>query len=76
MKVAPIKPTITYETLEKVDIRVGTVELVEGVPKSDRLVRLTVNFGDHKRTILAGMKKERKNPKQIEGRQGWFLAYH
>ena len=52
---APIKPTIAHEILEQIDIRVGTIEAVEDVPKSDKLVKLIVDFGDHKRQILAGM---------------------
>ncbi|HEV2914112.1 MAG TPA: hypothetical protein VGX92_12600 [Pyrinomonadaceae bacterium] len=59
--------------LESIDVRVGTIELVESVPASARLVRLTVNFGDHKRKILAGMKQERENPKEVEGKQALFV---
>jgi tRNA-binding protein len=74
MQPAPIKPAITIDELKKVDIRVGTIEHVDEVPNSDKLVRLTVDFGDHKRTILAGIKKERANPKEIEGRQALFVV--
>ena len=66
---APLKPTISLEELERVDLRVGTVESVEDVAKSDKLVRVTVNLGDHVRTILVGMKTERGNPAEIIGRQ-------
>ena len=72
MKSAPIKPTISIEDLQKIDIRVGTIRSVEDVPKSNKLVRLTVDFGDHSRTILAGMKQEWENPSEIEGRQALF----
>lgn len=61
------------EVLEKIDVRVGTIELVEEVKKSDKLVKMTVNFGDHKRQILAGMKQERANAKEIEGNQALFV---
>jgi tRNA-binding protein len=72
---AAIKPAISTEDLDKLDIRVGTIELVEDVPASDRLVRMRVDFGDHKRTILVGMKKERKDPKsEVEGRQALFVV--
>lgn len=72
---APVKPTITHKDLQKIDVRVGTIELVEEVPKSDKLVRLTVDFGDHKRTILAGLKQEREDPKaEIEGKQALFVV--
>ena len=73
MKVAPVKPTITTELLERVDIRAGTIKRVEGVKGSDKLVKLTVDFGDHTRTILVGMKQERDDPKQIEGMQTLFV---
>ncbi len=73
-KVAPLKPNISFDVLDKIDIRVGTIELVEEVPISNKLVRLTVDFGDHKRKILAGMKQERANPKEIEGKQALFVV--
>ena len=69
-----IKPTITIDDFNKIDIRVGTIETVEDVPNSDKLVKFTVDFGDHKRTILCGMKQERENPKEIEGRQALFVS--
>ncbi len=69
-----IKPEITMQDLEKIDIRVGTILLVEDIPKSDRLIKLLVDFGTFKRTILVGMKKERENPKEIEGLQALFVV--
>ena len=61
--------------IDKLDIRVGTIERVENVPKSDKLVKLTVNFGDHRRSILAGMRRERTDPQsEIEGRQALFVV--
>ncbi len=74
IKVAQIKPTISLDVLDKVDIRVGTIELVEDVPGSDKLVKLTVDFGDHKRSVLVGMKQERQDPKEIEGKQALFVV--
>jgi methionine--tRNA ligase beta chain len=74
IKVAPIKPAISFDILDKIDIRVGTIELVEDVPGSDKLVKLTVDFGDHKRSILVGMKQERQNPREIEGKQALFVV--
>jgi methionine--tRNA ligase beta chain len=71
---AMIKPTVAIAAFEALDIRVGTIERVEEIPRSDKLVRLIVNFGDHSRTILAGIKKERKNPREIEGRQALFIV--
>lgn len=74
MTPAPIKPVIAFDLLEQIDIRVGTIELVEDVPGSPKLVKLTVDFGDHQRSILAGLKQERPNPREIEGRQALFVV--
>ncbi len=74
IKPSPIKPTVAFDALDRIDIRVGTIELVEEVKGSSKLVKLTVDFGDHKRTILAGMKQERQNAKEIEGRQALFVV--
>lgn len=74
MEPAPIKPPIAVADLEKIDVRVGTIVSVEDVPKSGRLARLTVDFGDHRRTILVGIRKERANPREIEGRQALFVV--
>lgn len=74
MKSNPIKPSITIEDLEKIDIRVGKIEKVEDIDNSDKLVRLTVNFGEFKRNILVGIKTERANPKEIEGLQALFVV--
>ena len=73
MKVAPVKRTIAIDLLEQVDIRVGTIRVVEDVKGSNKLLKLTVDFGDHTRTIMVGMKQEREDPKQIEGRQALFV---
>ena len=75
MTPAPIKPLISFDDLNKVDIRVGTILLVEDLPSSEKLLRLKVDFGDHTRSILVGMKKERQNPKaEIGGKQALFVV--
>jgi tRNA-binding protein len=74
MTPAPLKPTIPFAILDAVDIRVGTIRRVEEVPKSDKLMRLTVDFGDHSRRILAGIRQERANPSELEGRQALFVV--
>jgi methionine--tRNA ligase beta chain len=74
MKIVPVKPTIPLDDLEKIDIRVGMIEKVEDIEQSDKLVRLIVDFGNFKRTILVGIKKERENTKEIEGKQALFVV--
>ena len=71
---APIKSTINISDLEKIDVRVGTIVSVEDVAGSDKLLKLAVDFGDHRRSILAGMKKERENRRELEGRQALFVV--
>jgi tRNA-binding protein len=71
---AAVKPTVAIADVEKLDIRVGAIVAVDEVPKSSKLLRLTVDFGDHTRTILAGMKEERANPQEVVGRQALFVV--
>jgi tRNA-binding protein len=73
-RVAPIKAPVSADILEKIDIRVGTIELVEDVKESEKLVKLTVDFGERRRSILVGLRKERENPKEIEGKQALFVV--
>lgn len=74
MTPAPVKPTIPFSVLEALDVRVGTITRVEDVASSSKLCRLTVSFGDHARTILAGIRKERPDPRALEGRQALFVV--
>jgi tRNA-binding protein len=74
METAPLKPEIAIADLEKVDVRVGTIVSVEEVPSADTLVKLLVDFGDRTRTVVAGLKKERENPREIEGKQALFVV--
>ena len=73
-KPAPLKPDITIDELDKIDVRVGTIISVEDVKGSDKLARLIVDFGDHRRTILAGIKQERADPKSLENLQALFVV--
>jgi tRNA-binding protein len=73
-KVAPVKPSISFAELERIDIRVGTITSVEDVSGADKLVRLIVDLGDHRRSILAGMKQEGTDLRAIEGTQALFVV--
>lgn len=73
-KPAPIKPTVSMADLEKLDIRVGTIVSVEEVPQSAKLFRLTVDLGDRRLRILAAMKNERADPREIVGLQALFVV--
>ena len=74
MNPAPIKELIAFDDFAKLDIRVGTITRVSEVANSDKLMKLTVDFGDHTRSILSGIKQERENPQEIEGKQALFVV--
>lgn len=65
---------ISKTLLDQLDIRVGTIKEVHDVAGSDKLVALRVSFGAQQRTIVAGLKQERANPREIEGKQALFVV--
>ena len=71
---APTKPVIDPKLIDAIDVRVGTIESVQEIAGSDRLMALHVNFGDHSRTVVAGIKPERAHPLEIEGCQALFVV--
>jgi len=71
---APVKPSIAISVLEAIDVRVGTIRAIDDVAGSKKLVKLTVDFGDHTRAILAGMKGERDDLFVLIGRQALFVV--
>ncbi len=73
-KPAPIKSAVSFAEFARIDIRVGTILSVEDIAGSEKLLKLRVDFGDHRRNILAGMKHERQSPRDIEGRQALFVV--
>ena len=70
----PLKPLIEFKDFEKLDVRIGTIEKVEDVEGSDKLVKFKVNFGEFQRNILVGMKQERENSQEVEGKQALFIV--
>ena len=72
-RVAPQKPECTFEDFEKMDIRTATVLEAERVPKTDKLLKLTIDTGIDKRTIVSGI-AEYYTPEQMLGRQICILA--
>jgi tRNA-binding protein len=74
MQIAPVKPPVTPSVLDQLDIRVGTIISISEVPASDKLMQLTVDFGDHQRTIVAGIRQERTDPNEVVGKQALFVV--
>ena len=69
----PIKNTITFEDFSKLDIRIGEVLTAERVPKSDKLLKITVDIGLETRTIMAGI-AQHADPKDLPGKKVTVVA--
>lgn len=52
---APVKELITFNDFSKMDIRVATILSAERVPKTDKLLKLTIDTGIDIRTIVSGI---------------------
>ncbi|HEV8631682.1 MAG TPA: methionine--tRNA ligase [Thermoanaerobaculia bacterium] len=64
---------ITIDDFMGVELKVATVRAAEEVPKSSKLVKLTVDLGDEQRTVVAGIRKAYP-PEQLVGRQVVIVA--
>lgn len=71
---APIKPPVSIDEVNRIDIRVGTIEALTDVSGSEKLVELQVSFGDHTRQVLVGMRQERADSSEVVGRQALFVV--
>ena len=67
------KPLIQYPDFEKMDIRVGTILAAERVPKTNKLMKLSVDTGIDKRTIVSGI-AEHFTPEECLGKQVCVLV--
>ncbi len=65
IETAPLKPEITIDDFDKIDLRVGTVLSCEKVPKADKLLKLTVKIGESERTILSGIAEHYKAEEMV-----------
>ena len=73
-KAAPVKPTVSFEDFEKLDIRVGIVKSCEKIKKSKKLLKFTLDDGSGQdRTILSGIAKWYE-PEQLVGKSVLFIA--
>jgi len=62
---APTKQVNDPKLIEQIDVRVGMIEVVGEIEGSDKLMALQVQFGDHTRTVVAGISQERANPLRL-----------
>ena len=72
-KVEPQKEECCFEDFEKMDIRTATVLEAERVPKTDKLLKLTIDTGIDTRTIVSGI-AEYYSPEEMVGKQICILA--
>ena len=71
--VEPQKSECTFEDFEKMDIRTATVLEAERVPKTDKLLKLTIDTGIDKRVIVSGI-AQYYTPEEMVGKQISILA--
>jgi methionyl-tRNA synthetase len=72
-KVTPAKDNISYDEFSKMDIRTGTVLEAELVPKTKKLMKLKIDTGIDKRTVVSGIAEYFK-PEDVVGRQVCILV--
>lgn len=71
--VTPAKEAVTFDDFQKMDIRVATILAAEAVPKTQKLLKLTLDTGLDKRTVVSGIAEHYK-PEEIMGKQVCLLA--
>ena len=59
---------ISIEDFTSIDLRVAEIEKAETVEGADKLLRLTLNVGDHSRQVLSGIKPAYADPHDLVGR--------
>ncbi len=70
--IEPVEEIIDFDTFQKMDLRVGTIRQAEAIPKSNKLVKLTVDIGEE-RTVVAGIAKHYA-PEDLNGKQVIIVA--
>ena len=70
---AALKSTIQYDDFAKLDLRIGTITAAEKVEKADKLLKLEIDLGFEKRTVVSGIALHFK-PEEIIGKQVTVVA--
>jgi methionyl-tRNA synthetase len=73
LKLAPVKDTITFDDFQKVDLRAGKILKCEKVKDKDRLLKIEVDIGTEKRTMVTGLGHLYK-PEELTGLTALFLV--
>jgi methionyl-tRNA synthetase len=73
LTVTAAKENIEYDDFAKMDIRIGTILAAEKVAKTKKLMKLTIDTGIDKRTVVSGI-AEHYEPEQIIGQRVSILV--
>jgi len=73
VEIKPLKPEITFDDFSKLDIRIGKVLAAEKMEKSNKLLKLTIDTGVDKRTVLSGI-AQHFSPEDMVGKQVTLIA--
>lgn len=71
--IPPLKPSVTIDDVGKLDLRIGVIRHAEPVPKSKKLLKLQVDIGLEKRTIVSGI-GESYRPENLIGKKVVLVA--
>lgn len=63
-----MKPSVSIDDFNKLDIRIGKIIKAEKLPKSKKLLKLEVDLADERRTLIAGIAKN-YSPDELTGKQ-------
>jgi methionyl-tRNA synthetase len=72
--IQPLKEQISIDEVRKVDLRIGQILTVERVPKSKKLLKLTVDLGFEKRTVVSGIAENREEIDSLIGQKIILVA--
>jgi len=70
------KPRISIDEFSKIEVKIGTVKTAEYVPETDKLLQLTVDFGEATgpRQIVSGIRKYVNEPEELIHKQLCFVT--
>jgi methionyl-tRNA synthetase len=71
--IKPFKDNISFDDFTKLDLRIATVKAAEAVPKTQKLLKLTIDLGNETRTVVSGIAEHYK-PEEVIGRQVCLVA--
>lgn len=69
----PSMDNISFEDFQKIELKVGKIVAVAKVEKSDKLLKLEVDFGEEKRQVISGIAKE-YSPEDLVNKEFTFIT--